>query len=542
MESLDVVVNGDIPVERPREASHGDLASPVAMMAASKARMSPRKLAEEIVERISEADEIRDVQVEGPGFINFKITDSYYHGILKEIMEKGEDFGRAAREESESSRIMVEFVSSNPTGPLTVGHGRQAVLGDVIANLLEWTGLGVTREYYFNDAGRQMDLLGKSVYARYAQLFDACFSFPDDGYKGEYIVEIAREIEKEYGDELFSRDGFPGSEILERMRIEATTRIVGMIKQDLNDFRITFDNWYNESTLVNAGKTSESIDRLRKVSAVYEKDGALWFRASAYGDEEDRVLIKGSGQHTYFLTDIAYHIAKRERGYSQTINLHGADHHGYVPRMKAAMAALGYPDSFTKYLVHQMVTLVEGGEKLKMSTRAGTFVTLRELIDKVGVDVARYFFVMTRPESHLVFDLDLARSRSLKNPVYYLQYVNARIASIFKFAEREEYAVDMDTVMKEAEPTMLGEEEMFVARRLSHYPEVIRGACESLEPHRLTTYLEDLASTFHHWYETRRVVGEDRQVTFARLYLCHAVRVILRSTLKILGVAIPDSM
>jgi arginyl-tRNA synthetase len=543
VESLGIPVEGDILLERPHDEIHGDLASPVAMVLSSRAKRSPRAIARDILERMGHVGaDIKEVRIEGPGFINFEISDSYYRRTLRAIVEEADKFGRDIIGGGDKRRIIIEFVSSNPTGPLTVGHGRQAVLGDVIANLLEWTGHEVIREYYFNDAGRQMDLLGRSVFARYAQLFDPDYPFPEDGYRGEYIMKIAGAIRDDKGDSLRPTDGSPDENALEFMKREAAERMVGVIKEDLRDFRIHFDNWYNESSLLGDGKTAEVLRRLDAVGAVYEKDGAVWFRASRYGDEEDRVLVKGSGDHTYFLTDIAYHMVKHERGFDQAINLHGADHYGYVPRMKAAMKALGYPDTFLRYLIHQMVTFVEGGEQLRMSTRAGTFITLRELMDKVGVDVARYFFIMIKPDSHLVFDLDLAQSRSINNPVYYLQYANARISSIFKFAEKEGVLTEGQDLEEEVDLSLLGSEEMAVMKRLSFFPAVVHAASEDLEPHRLTSYLEDLTSSFHHWYERQRVVVEDHRLTRARLYLCQGVRQILRSALMILGMSIPDHM
>ncbi len=543
LESLGITLENDIPVERPRESSHGDISSPVAMVLASRVKTDPRKLAREIVEHLPKGEpDIENVQVEGPGFINFTVSGAYYRSILNEIVDRADEFGRSAKSKHAGRKVMVEFVSSNPTGPLTIGHGRQAVLGDVISNLLAWDGQEVVREYYFNDAGRQMDLLGRSVYGRYAQLFDPDHPFPEDGYRGDYINDIAGLIREKKGDSLFEKGGGPSEDTLDYMRRKASRIIVNRIEEDLGEFRISFDNWYNESSLITDGRTTEAIDRLEDAGAVYEKDGATWFEASRFGDSEDRVLIKSGGEHTYFLTDIAYHITKSERGFEVTINLHGADHHGYVPRMKAAMRALGYPDTFLEYLVHQMVTFMEGGKQLKMSTRAGTFITLRELMEKVGVDVARYFFVMIKPDSHLVFDLDLARSQSLDNPVYYLQYANARISSIFEFASKEDYPVEIDAIRGEIDLELLGDREIELIKQLSLYPEIIRGACDNLEPHRLTNYLEELASMFHHWYASQRVVVKDRRLTLTRLFLCHSVRIVLRSALKILGVTIPDRM
>ena len=543
LESLGMSIEGEIPVERPRDSSHGDVSTPVAMILASREKRDPRSVAREVVDRIPSGDaDIADVWVEGPGFINFRISNAYYRSVLNEIVESGEEFGRPSESERPGDKVMVEFVSSNPTGPLTIGHGRQAVLGDVISNLLAWAGHEVVREYYFNDAGRQMDLLGRSIYARYAQLFDPDYPLLEEGYHGDYLNGIAEAIRDRKGDSLLGDEGGPTPEAIDYMRREGSRMIVERIKEDLEEFRISFDNWFNESSLIADGRTAEAIERLRDVGAVYEKENATWFEATRFGDDEDRVLIKSSGEHTYFLTDIAYHVTKRERGFDVAINLHGADHHGYIPRMKAAMRALGYPDTFLRYLIHQMVTFVEGGRQLRMSTRAGTFITLKELMDKVGVDVARYFFIMIKPDSHLVFDLDLARSQSLKNPVYYLQYANARISSIFQFAERENYPVEIDVIRREADLELLGDREMEMIKQLSRYPEVIRGACENLEPHRLTTYLEELAAAFHHWYTEQRVVVKDRQLTLTRLFLCHCVRLVLGAALKILGVTIPERM
>jgi arginyl-tRNA synthetase len=543
LESLGMELEIEVPVERPRESSHGDISSPVAMVLASRERSDPRKLARAIVDHLPTGDsDIEDVQVEGPGFINFTVSSAYYRSILNEIVDQGDEFGRSEKSERATRKVMVEFVSSNPTGPLTIGHGRQAVLGDVISNLLVWDGQEIVREYYFNDAGRQMDLLGRSVYGRYAQFFDPDHPFPEDGYRGDYINDIAATIRDEKGDSLFEKGGAPKEETIDYMRRQASRIIVKRIEEDLREFRISFDSWYNESSLITDGRTARTIERLRDAGAVYEKDGATWFEASRFGDTEDRVLIKSGGEHTYFLTDIAYHETKSERGFEVTINLHGADHHGYVPRMKAAMRALGYPDTFMEYLVHQMVTFMEGGKQLKMSTRAGTFITLRELMEKVGIDVARYFFVMIKPDSHLVFDLDLARSQSLENPVYYLQYANARISSILEFAEKENYPVEIDAIRGEIDLELLGDQEMELIKQLSLYSGVIRGACDNLEPHRLTNYLEELASIFHHWYAQQRVVVKDRRLTLTRLFLCHSVRIVLRSALKILGVTIPDRM
>ena len=406
-----------VPIERPREKKHGDFSCPIAFSLAKQLHKKPSIIAEEIISALEiENDAVEEVSIAGGGFINFTLSKHYFLTELRRIFDEGEQYGKI--DIGDGEKVIIEFVSSNPTGPLTVGHGRQAVLGDVLANLLQETGFQVTREYYFNDAGRQMTILGDSCYARYMQKFDPSFEFPEEGYRGDYLVEIAGKAVDTYGDRFVHAEGAARAEAVSTLRKFAASEIVSLIDRDLKQLGVIFDSWFNESSLIEEGKVEDTIHALGRSGATYERDGALWFRASDYGDEEDRVLIKSTGDPTYFLTDIAYHINKYKREYPHMINIHGADHHGYVPRMKAAMKALGFREQTLRYLVHQMVSFIEGGEKMKMSTRAGAFVTRRELMEKVGVDSTRYFFVMRKADSHLVFDIDLDRKRDAENPVY----------------------------------------------------------------------------------------------------------------------------
>jgi arginyl-tRNA synthetase len=437
----------------------------------------------------------------------------------------------------------VEFVSSNPTGPLTIGHGRQAALGDVLSNILREAGFQVTREYYFNDAGRQMDLLGLSCYARYMQEFEPSFEFPEDGYQGEYLIDIAKKAVLEFGDR-YTKDGEDARlEAIHVLRKYASGEIVVMIDADLKEMGIVFDSWFNESSLYADGKVDETIEMLKKAGVLYDKDGALWFKASEHGDEEDRVLIKSTGDPTYFMTDIAYHIDKYKRDYHWMINIHGADHHGYVPRMKAAMKALGFKEDGLRYLVHQMVSFIEGGVKMKMSTRAGAFVTLKELMDKVGVDATRYFFVMRKADSHLVFDIDVARKQTDENPVYYVQYVHARIANILAFAENSGLDVSERSLVDGFDPEkIIHDEEWGLIKKLADFPSVLEKSAIHLEPHRLTAYLEEVAAAFHNWYQNQRVVTDDRAVSTSRLLIAVCTRSIIARGLDLLGVNKPDRM
>ncbi len=536
-----------IPIERPKDDRHGDFATPVAFTLARHLRRKPADIARSLLPVIRVEDlGISDVSIAG-GYINFRLSRDYCMAALERIDEEGEEYGKSDR--GKGVRVNVEFVSSNPTGPLTVGHGRQAALGDVLSAILGEMGHDVTREYYFNDAGRQMDLLGRSCYARYMQVFEPDYPFPEEGYRGEYLVRIAGKAVERFGDRFTKPDHRETRHTIDLMRQFAADEIVAMINGDLERLGVHFDTWFNESTLVREGKVEETLSLLDEAGALYTEDGATWFRATDHGDTEDRVLIKSDRSPTYFMTDIAYHINKHRRDFPLLIDILGADHHGYVPRMKAAMRALGYSDESLRYLLHQMVTLMEAGEEVKMSTRAGTFVTLRELMDKVGVDATRYFFVMRKADSHLVFDIDLARKRNLENPVYYVQYVHARIANVFRKAEERGFDTGREVIRRHYDPELLRlDEEGILIKLLIRFEAVLLSAADHLEPHRLTGYLEEVAAAFHRWYQEgdkvakHRILTDDETLSYSRLFLAKCTMVIIARGLSLIGVEKPTRM
>lgn len=526
----------EIQLAPPRDSTHGDLTTNVALLLSGRVGRPPRDIAESICHnlRIDETV-IGGVMVAGPGFINFTFGRELLHQFLLDIEMAGDTYGRC--DLGEGRKVQVEFVSSNPTGPLTVGHGRQAVLGDALSNLLQWAGYDVIREYYFNDAGNQMDLLGRSVWSRYQQLYDPDVPLLEGGYKGDYIIDIARELQRERGDEFKARSD-EGS--LAFFREFAVRRIIKIIDRDLRDFGIRFDSWFNESTLLAQGKVEQTIDLLRRKGYVYRHDGAVWFRSSALGDEKDRVLVKRTGEPTYLASDVAYHLDKRSRGFDLVIDIWGADHHGHIPRMMAAMKALDCPDDFLTYLVHQMVSFKRCGREVKMSTRKGEFVTLRELMDEVGTDVARFFYLMRRADSHLVFDFDLAKEESDENPAYYVQYAHARICSLLSFARDRELTISPG---KEVNLNLLNSEaEIDLIKKLIQFPELVEGAAKALEPHRIPRYLQELATAFHLFYHDHRVVTEDRELTEARLFLVTVTLIVVKNALEIIGVSAPEKM
>ncbi|HOG76584.1 MAG TPA: arginine--tRNA ligase, partial [Candidatus Marinimicrobia bacterium] len=440
-----------------------------------------------------------------PGFINFFLSPRVLQRIVAEILKAGENYGKL--DIGKNQRVQVEFVSANPTGPLTVGHGRQAVLGDTVARILEWVGYRVDREYYYNDAGRQMRILGHSVYWRYRQLLGWEGEFPEDHYQGEYIVEIAREVLNKYGDSLQDDPDH------EAFRITAEEKIFADIKQTLERLGVVFDSFYNEKSLYENGQVNAVLEKMKAIGASYEKDGAIWFRAGLYGGTDDRVLWKSVvDEATYRLPDIAYHVTKFERGYDLIIDIFGADHHATYPDVLAGLRALGYDTSRIKVLIHQFVTLIKGGEKVKMSTRKANYVTLDELIDDVGPDVARYFFLMRGMKSHLNFDLDLAKTESEENPVFYLQYAHARICSILRNAATKKLAGGNDFNM-----ALLKEEEtLSLLNALGEFKEVIEICVSTLEPQHLTTYLQKVATAFHKFYTIHRVISNDAELSQAR--------------------------
>ena len=524
----------DVPVafEKPRVAAHGDLTTNIAMVLAQKARRNPRDLAADIVRRLSvDPGLVSRIEVAGPGFINVSLTESFYRSQLKELIARGGTFGRS--EAGAGKRVQVEFVSANPTGPLTVGHGRGAVFGDTVARLLEWTGHDVTREYYFNNAGRQMRILGDSVRLRYLQLLGDSVQFPEDYYQGEYIKDIARHLVEEQGDRL------RGEPAEGRFKQQAEDEIFDDIKKTLKTIGIEFRSFFNENSLYEDGKIREVIDDLRSRGLVYDQDGAVWFKTSAFGAEKDKVIVKSTGEPTYRLPDIAYHREKFRRGYDLIVDIFGADHVATYPDVLAGLKALGLDESRVKVLIHQFVTITQNGEVVKMSTRKANFITLDELVAEVGPDVVRYFFIMRTIASHLNFDLGLAKKQSDENPVYYLQYAHARICSILKYAGREtdgapESGIDYERLSAPEEVTLIKE--------LLQFPDIVESCALTFEPHRLADYLHGLAGIFHRFYHEQRVVTEDKATTEARLALCHATRVVLRNGFEILGIGAPEQM
>jgi arginyl-tRNA synthetase len=528
--------------EKPRVPEYGDLSTNVAMLLAKNLKRNPREVAADIVGKVDlEKEFVEKVEVAGPGFINIWFTDRFYFHELATIIEKGSSFGRSSG--GGGKKTQVEFVSANPTGPLTVGHGRNGVFGDTVANLLQWTGHNVTREYYFNNAGRQMRVLGDSVKLRYLELLGEQVEFPEDYYRGEYVKEIAKSLYDEFGDKLHDENA-EGA-----FKQRAETKIFDDIKKTCGRLGIHFDVFYNENSLYETGKVKEIIDELRQKGYAYDLDGAVWFRATAFGAEKDKVIVKGTGEPTYRLPDIAYHREKFKRGFELVIDIFGADHLATYPDVLAGLKALGYETDRIRVLIHQFVTLMRDGGVVKMSTRRATFITLDELIDEVGIDAVRYFFLMRSIGSHLNFDLSLAKKQSEENPVYYLQYAHARIASIIRFAgeSAKEFGYELGSVM-ELRPTqdILGvlqkAEEFALIRLLVEFPEVVESCALSFEPHRLCEYLNDVAAAFHRFYHNHRVVGQDQGLTRARLLLCLATSTVLANGFKILGISAPERM
>ncbi len=539
-----------IAFEKPNNPEHGDLATNVALKLARHFRRAPRRIAEEIAARLTERVDparVAAVEVAGPGFLNFRFAEAYLTDRLAELLAAGENFGRT--DEGRGRRALVEFVSANPTGPLTVGHGRNAVLGDTVANLLEWTGWAVTREYYFNDAGRQMRVLGESVRARYRALVDPDVpvkrikrgeddfvevpeSFPDDGYLGDYIITIAEALHAEHGAALMDEED------VEPFKKAAEEVIFADIAATLRRLGIEMDTFFNEHTLYENGKVWEVVEALREKGYVYDKDGAVWFKTTALGKDQDTVLIKSTGEPTYRLPDIAYHVDKFERGFDRMIDIFGADHIATYPDVLGAVRLLGYDADKVEVVIYQFVTLVRAGEPVKMSTRKATYVTLDELMDEVGEDVTRFFFLMRSPHTHLEFDLDLAKEASEKNPVFYLQYAHARICSIIRKAEEVGF-----TFGETPDLTLLTHEaEIGLMKTLFELPEVLRRAAAAKEPHRVANYLREVAVAFTQFYGHCRIIGEERARATARMHLARAARHVLRNGLTVLGISAPERM
>ena len=533
------LAEGPLPpfiLEYPREERHGDYATNIAMAMASQTEKSPRAIAEAIV-RCIEDDEgiIERVEVAGPGFINFFLTEDYWRYFLREADRQGERYGEG--ELGQGKRVLVEFLSANPTGPLHIGHGRIAAFGDALANLLKKVGYQVEREYYVNDRGTQMQLLGESVYFWYAQEWNRKIAFPTDGYQGDYIKEIAHHIKEEEGDRYLLP---PEGDAIDPLGERAAQIILGWIKGDVEQFRVRFDRWFSETDLYTSGLVPRLLEELRDKGYLYEEEGALWFKSTPLGDEKDRVVIRANGATTYFASDIAYHHDKYDRGYDLLIDIWGADHHGYIPRMGAAIQAMDCDRSIFKVILVQLVNLLRDKKQVNMSTRRGEFTSLREVMDEVGVDACRYFFLLRRADSPLDFDLELAKREGVENPVYYVQYVHARITSIFKKAA--ERGVEVPT-FEDVDISLLRlPEERLLAKRVAIFPEFLEGMAQALEPHRLTGYLQDLAGIFHSYYNKHRVISTDRALTNARFLLVKAIQGVVRSALGVLGIAAPTEM
>lgn len=533
----------DVQLERPRDPSHGDLASNVAMTLARTLRKAPRQIAEEIAGALDlEAAGVTSVEVAGPGFLNFRLASGAVASVLDRIVESDEGFGRT--DAGGGARVMVEFVSANPTGPLHPGHGRQAALGDAIASLLEWTGWDVHREFYYNDSGTQMENLALSVRARYRQLHGRDDAVPEGGYQGEYIKDVAAAFAQEVGDALVDDDSREG---LDRMRAFAVKILREHQDRDLHDFRVHFDEYFLESSLYTDGKVDDTVARLKETGHVYERDGATWLRTTEFGDDKDRVMIRSNGVPTYFLPDVAYHMDKWRRGFHRVINVQGSDHHGTVARVRAGLQALGLPEGYPEYVLHQMVRVERGGEEVKLSKRAGSYTTLRDLIDEVGVDVTRYFMQMRKPDAHLVFDLDVAADQSDKNPVYKVQYAHARMCSIFAKAGME----PEDVRPGQADLSVLSHDlERELVKRLGEFPETVARAAATAQPHVVCDYLEQTAGAANSWYHAGNpsrnpelaVLVEDPDLRGARLILARAVQVVLRNGLTLLGIEAPRRM
>ena len=521
----------DVELERPKNAAHGDFATNVALQLARRLGQKPRAAAEAIVAALPRNDAIAKTDVAGPGFINFTLSTGTRFGVVPEILDAGQAFGRG--ESGRDRRILVEFVSANPTGPLHVGHGRQAALGDAISTLLEWQGWRVTREFYYTDAGAQIHNLALSVQARLREARGEEFEMPRDGYHGDYIREIARE----YAAEHFGDAAGNNLEQIRRFAVEYLRREQDI---DLRAFGVKFDSYFLESSLYIDGKVEETVRMLEKAGHTYQAEGALWLRTTDFGDDKDRVMRKSDGTYTYFVPDVAYHLGKYRRGFESAINVQGSDHHSTVTRVRSGLQALetGIPRGYPDYVLHQMVTVMKGGEEVKISKRAGAYVTVRDLVDEVGRDAVRYFFLMRRVDSQLVFDIDLAKSQSDDNPVYYVQYAHARVSSVLR-----EWGGDLANLRGANLERLTSPHEAVLAQKLAEFPELLARAAAEFSPHLLTYYLhDDVAARLHTYYNAERFLVEDEELKHARLALVAATRQVLANGLAVLGVSAPERM
>jgi arginyl-tRNA synthetase len=535
-----MLVSGHVPemeIEVPKHDSQGDLSTNFAMVSAAIQKMAPRKIAEAVIAHMEPEDRIDKIEVAGPGFINFFLRPSAWHPVVDQVLAADDRYG--ASDFGQKERVQVEFVSANPTGPLHVGHGRGAAVGDAVGNILRFAGFSVSKEYYINDSGRQIRTLGTSVWFRLLELAGNTVDFPEDCYKGDYIKDLAREVLDREGPDFINRDEDKAIDVCARY---AAGRILEQIRYDLADFGVTFDQWFSEQSLYDSGRVQQSIDVLKKEGRVYEKDGALWFRTQDFGDEKDRVVVRSNGLTTYFASDIAYHQEKYERGFDRVIDVWGADHHGYINRLAAAVMAFGKQRDRFQVILVQLVNLLRGGKPVQMSTRAGEFVTLKDIVDEVGKDAARFMFLSRSYDSGLDFDLEVAKQKSSDNPVYYVQYVHARISGILAKAKTLHPEMDVDFTQGQYLSKLVAQEEIQLIKTLAGFPEQVEKSAATCHPHVIFTYLMTLATAFHAYYNRHKVITEDTELTLARVSLVLAVKKVIRNGLFLLGVSAPERM
>lgn len=567
-DQLPADVDANILITRTRDQSHGDFACNIALMLAKSAGKNPHELAQLLVDALPQNQQIEKIEIAGPGFINFFLSQDTSLMVIDDILQQGNTYGLSNI--GGGRKVQLEFVSANPTGPLHVGHGRGAAYGATVADLLEAIGFNVHREYYVNDGGRQMDILATSVWLRYLQHADIDVPFPSNGYQGKYVIDIAQDLFSQHDKNLVhpvaavmegitadEPDGGDKEQHIDALIQRCKTllgddsylqvfdlglnTILDDIREDLQEFGVVYDEWYSERSLGHRGLVKQAIDRLEKAGYLYQKNGALWFKSTDFGDEKDRVVVRDNGQTTYFASDIAYHMDKMERGFDRVIDVWGADHHGYVPRVKAALRALGDDADKLDVLLVQFAVLYRGGVKVQMSTRSGSFVTLRELREEVGADAARFFYVMRKCEQHLDFDLDLAKSQSSDNPVYYIQYAHARICSVFRQLAEKNLSHDVESG-KQSLGRLTESHEVQLINSLAKYPEVVEKAALSEEPHQLAHFLRELANELHTYYNAHQFIVDDEAIRNARLILIQATRQVLHNGLKLLGVSSPETM
>lgn len=524
----------EVQIEVPANPGHGDFASNLAMTLARVEKKAPRQIAEALVAELDDCDFLSKVEIAGPGFINFTLAPACWYEVLNEIAEKQAQYGVSGF--GKGQKVQVEFVSANPTGPLHIGHGRGAAVGDAVASILSAAGFDVQREYYVNDAGNQVATLARSIWLRLRELNGETIAFPEDGYQGEYIKDLASSLRDEDAAILNLEEDVA----LKRCAAFGVKKVLEWISDDLQAFGIAFDNWFSEQSLYDRDMVKTELDKLAAKGLSFEKDDALWLRTTDYGDDKDRVLIKSDGSPTYFASDVAYHMEKFDRGFERIIDVWGADHHGYVPRMKAVVAGLGHAPEDLEVLLIQMVNLLRDGQPYTMGKRSGNFITLREVVDEVGKDACRFFFLMRRSDSQLDFDLELAKRQSNDNPVYYVQYAHARVCSINRNAAEQGVELPGREEVDLSRLTLT--EELALAKQLARYPETVIGAAQNCEPHRIVYFLQELAAQFHSYYNRQKVLVEDADETRARLYLVNGVRVVLVNALNLLGVDAPERM